>query len=289
MSSLDKSHLHLLCNKSPWNNNSNAIWLGSTLNLLRNLEKFHFPGKLAIDKRKQVIALIMRDLLASKQLKRPKLFLAEEMAPIEKEFLVEHFLSHTGFHQAYMGEAFVLDESGEFLAVLNLKDHLLLEWIDSREDLENSWNRLVTIEKELTQSINFAFSSKFGFLTSDPAHCGTGFIVTIFLHLPALLSMNLLEDIIKKNKDEGTKQTGLQGDPNDVIGDIVAFHNSHTLGVTEESVLSSLRLLATKLVVEEKSMRQSFKRKSGTEVAEVKDKNQSSLCNFITFLSNRSD
>lgn len=272
MSRPDKNNHSLLCNESPWNNNANSIWLGSTLTLLRNLEKFNFPGKLTTDKRKQIIALLTREILANSQLQQPKLLRAEDMPPIEKEFLVEHFLSNQGFHQTYMGEAFVLDETGEFLAVLNLKDHILLEWIDIKEDLENCWDRLVKVELGLTSSVNFAFSPKFGFLTSDSTQCGTGLIVTIFLHLPALLLTNRLEEILEKNKEDGVEQTGLQGDPNEVIGDIVAFHNSYTLGVSEENILSSLRTLATKLVVEEKSLRQHLIRSSETEVAEVKDK-----------------
>lgn len=272
MSHPDKNNHPLLCNSSPWDNNANTIWLGSTLTLMRNLEKFNFPGKLTTDKRKQIIDLLTRDLLASHQLKSPKLFRAEDMPPVEKEFLVEHFLSSQGFHQAYMGEAFVLDETGEFLAVLNLRDHILLEWVDSREDLENSWGRLVKVESELSNSINFAFSPKFGFLTSDSTQCGTGFTLTIFLHLPALIHTNHLDEIIKKYKDDGVEQTGLQGDPNEVIGDIVAFHNRYTLGVTEEGILASLRTLATKLIVEEKSVRQHLQRGSENEVAEVKDK-----------------
>jgi protein arginine kinase len=262
----------LLCNENPWNNNSNVIWLGSTLSLSRNIDKFAFPGKLTIAKLKQVISLLTRDLLQSDQLRKPKLLPAEEMSPIEKEFLVEHFISVLGFHQAQNGEAFILDQSGEFLGVINLRDHLMLQWIDTREDLEKTWERLVKLESTVSQSTNFAFSPKFGFLTSDPTRCGTGFIVNVFLHLPALIHANHLSEILEKNKDEGVEQTGLQGDPNEVIGDIVVFHNSYTLGLSEENILASLRTLATKLVAEERSLRKKLKTESESELAELKDK-----------------
>lgn len=268
----DKSNIPLICNENPWNNNSNAIWLGSTVTLHRNLEKFKFPAKLTTERRKQIISLAARDLLASDQLKEPKIILAENMPPIEKEFLVEHFLSDQGFYQANTGEAFVLDMSGEFLAVLNLKDHILLQWIDPREDLENTLEKLVKIESALSKSVNFAFSPKFGFLTSDPTRCGTALVVNVFLHLPALIYSNRLDEILEKNKDDGMERTGLQGDPNEVIGDIVAFHNCYTLGLTEEKILTSLRTLATKLTAEEKSMRNTLKQESEAELAEVKDK-----------------
>lgn len=262
----------LPCKESPWNNNPNPIWLGSTLTLLRNLERFHFPAKLATDKRKQIVSVLSKELLGLDQLKHPQLFRAEDLPPIEKEFLVEHFLSRQSFHHAYAGEAFVLDETGEFLAVLNLKDHLLLEWMDIREELEGAWDRLLKMELELNKAVNFAFSPKFGFLTSDPNGCGLGFTVTIFLHLPGLLHTNRLNEIIKDTKDGEIEQTGLQGDPHEIIGDIVAFHNRYTLGVTEENILSSLRTLAIKLVVEEKSVRKNFKNGSENEVAEIKNK-----------------
>lgn len=267
----NKSNYSLSWKKDPWSND-NPIWLGSTVTLIRNLEKFNFPGKLAADKRKQIISLLSRTLLASEQLKDPKLVRAEEMPPIEKEFLVEHFLSNQGFHQTYTGEAFVIDETGEFLTILNLKDHIFLRWIDVSENLESTWDHLVKIELELAKSVNFAFSPKFGFLTSDPTECGTGLIATVFLHLPALLYKDHLGEALKKNKEMNIEQTGLQGDPNEIIGDIVAFHNGYTLGVTEENILSSLRTLANKLVMEEKNLRQQLKQENESEQAEIKDK-----------------
>lgn len=272
MSSPDKNNHPLLCNESPWNENANTIWLGSTIALSRNVEKFKFPAKLPVDKRKQIIALLQRQLIACPQLKNPKLIPAEEMAPMEKEFLVEHFLSSQSFQQTHAGEAFVLDETGEFLAVLNLNDHLLLEWVDPREELELTWDRLVKIESELNKTTNFAFSPKFGFLTADSTQSGTGMLVQVYLHLPILRLTERFNDILVKNKDEGIDQTGLQGDPNEIIGDIVAFHNKHTLGITEENILTSLRTLAMKLMLEEKSARQHLKEESETNLAEIKDK-----------------
>lgn len=259
----------LLCNKSPWTQNPNSIWIGSILTLVRNLEKFNFPGRLTDDKRKQIISLLARDFMTTNVLEGAKVIKAEDMAPNQKEFLVEHFLSTQSFNQAHVGEAFVLDQSGEFLAIINLRDHLTLKWIDRSEELEKTWNRLVDLESHLNKSLSFAFQPRFGFLTSDPGQCGTGLTLQIFLHLPALNYHNELDEVIKKYKDDGIEQAGLQGDPYDIIGDIVAFHNSYTLGVTEENILSSLRTFATKMLVEEKSARSRLKTE---DQSEMKDK-----------------
>ena len=253
-------HLPLLGIDNPWKDNSNVIWLGSTITLNRNLEKFNFPGKLENDKKKQIISLVGKDLLAHPSLKNPKLIKAEDMLPIEKEFLGEHFLSPQSFHQAHAGEAFILDETGQFLGLFNLTDHLSLQWIDCKGELEATWDRLVQIEMQLNKKINFAYSPQFGFLTSDPTQSGTALIVYIYLHLPSLIYSGTLNQIISGYKDDGIEQTGLQGDPNEIIGDIVVFHNAYTLGVTEENIISSLHTFATKLQGEEKKLRLQMKK-----------------------------
>lgn len=272
MSQQGNKNTPLLCNDNPWNSNSNDIWFGSTLTLNRNLEKFNFPEKLSLEKGKQIVPLLSQIILSNDQLKKPQLIQSENMASLEKEFLVEHFLSDQGFQQAHGGEAFILDLTGEFLAVINFKDHLQLHWIDPREDLENVLEKLIKIELEINKSLNFAFSPKFGFLTSDSSRCGTALSVNIFLHLPVLIYLNRLNDIFVKNKDDGIGWTGLQGDPHEIIGDIVAIHNSYTLGVTEENIITSLRTLATKLVAEEKSLRQQLKNENEVNLSLLKDK-----------------
>lgn len=254
---------------TPWIKNPNSIWLGTTLTILRNVEKFPFPGKLTEEKRKQILALLGKDLLKSELLIQPIMIKSEEMPPSEKEFLMEHFLTPQSFIQAHGGEAFVIDETGEFLATLNVRDHLTMTMVDHREELEITLDKLIKLESNLSKSIKLAFSSRFGFLTADPMQCGTGLLVYVFLHLPALIFKNKLDEKILKVKDEGLVHTGFQGAPQDIIGDIVVFHNGYTLGVTEENIVTSLRTLATKLLVEENSTRLNF---SPEDLVIMKDK-----------------
>lgn len=258
--------------ESPWQNNANNIWLCSTLSLSRNIEKFDFPDKLSLEKRQQIMALLSRELLKNGNLKNPRFFQAENLLPIQKEYLVEHFLSDQGFHHMHEGEGFLIDESGKFLSVMNLKNHLYLHVLDLSEEIESAWSQLAKIEMELDQTLDFAFSPKFGFLTSNPAQCGTALIVHIFLHIPALLYTNRFHEIMENIADEGVEYSGIQGNPDELIGDVVSFRNTHTLGVKEEGILSSMRTLATKLLVEEKGIRSHLNQESESELSNIKDK-----------------
>lgn len=260
---------NILRKTSPWENNTNSVWLASTVSLCRNIEKFKFPGKLDTERRKQIINLLSKELLSIDTLKNPFLLRAEEISPLEKEFLVEHFLCNLSFNQAHVGEAFVLDQEGQFIAALNLGNHLHLQYIDCQGELESIWNKLLKIEMKIGQSMAYSFSHKFGFLTSDFSNCGTGLIVSIFLQLSALVHNEKLGDIIEKQADDSIMVTGIQGNPTEVIGDVVVIQNNYTLGVSEENIISGLRSLTTKLLVEENAARNQIRH---AESAEIKDK-----------------
>lgn len=250
----------------PWANNNNNIWLASTISIQRNIEKCAFPSKLDKDRRSQIISLVSKSLLQSKDLKNPVLVKSEDLTPTEKEYLFEHFLSNQSFQQVHSGEAFILDDSGKFLTTLNVSNHIQLELIDCQGELESVWNQMVKIEIDLGQSINYAFSPKFGFLTSDPTICGTGFVLTAFLQPSALIHTGKIHEIIAKNKTESIIIRGLLGDPNVIIGDIWAVQNNFTIGLTEENIISSVRLFTTKLLVEENSVRSHLRKEGNTEV-----------------------
>ena len=264
----------ILFPKKPWINNANPIWLASTVSLQRNIEKFKFPGKLSSDRKKQIIALVSKELLStdlvtSAQLINPSLIKAEETGLLEKEFLVEHFLSNYNFNQTHVGEGFVLDESGAFLATLNMRDHIHMQLINCDGELENTWNRLVKIETQLGNHLNYSFMPKFGFLTADPTQCGTALLATTYLQLPGLVHTNKLQKLLDASDDESLMISGIQGNPNEIIGDVLMIQNNYTLGLTEENILSTLRSFTSKIIAEEVSARHQIKR---DESPDLKDK-----------------
>lgn len=239
----------------PWQNNDNNIWLATTINLHRNIEKFNFPGKLSTDRRKQVISLLSKEILNLDMLQNPTLVRAEDIGPFEKEFLVEHFLSNENFIQAHSGEAFIVDDSGQFLVSFNLRDHLHMQLIDCKGEVENAWNKLLKMETTIGQNISFAYNSKYGFLTADLGNCGTALIVSIYMQLPALVHTEKLDEILEKYGDESIAFYGIQGDPTEIIGDVLVIQNNYSLGITEETIISNLRSFTTKMLVEENSAR----------------------------------
>lgn len=240
---------------SLWKPESHTVWLASTLNLTRNFTKYLFPNKLDKPRQHQVVSLVHESLKGCQELKSPALFRSEEIGPLEKEFLTEHFLHLGDFHQAHGGEGFILDERGMFLGAINLHNHLQLELIDTEQEIEKSWNKLIKIENCVGKSLDFAYNSRFGFLTNYPSHSGTGLVITLFLHIPAIIHLGELPELLEREKEEEIEIFGLQGTSTEMIGDILVARNRCTLGLTEEYILTSLRMWATRAVVAEVSLR----------------------------------
>lgn len=241
--------------KSPWETHTHNVWLASTLSVARNLTKFKFPSKLDKVREHQVISLIFENLSKCPELTNPELFKSEEIGPLQKEFLLEHFLILNGFHQAHAGEGFVVDDSGNFLAVLNLEDHLQLNILDTQQEIEKTWNRLLKIEAFLGKTLNFSFHSRFGYLTANPNHSGTALSITLYLHIPAVIHMGELSELLEREKDEEVEAIGLQGRTNEMIGDILVARNLCSIGLTEEYILTTMRMWATRAVISEISLR----------------------------------
>lgn len=252
--------------ENPWKNNENPIWIASTLQLYRNVSKYLFPGKLESGKQAQLLTLLQKVVLETPLLNKPQAYSAKGMTPVEKQFLFEHFLSTEGFQEAHGNEGFIVDLSGQFLLTINLKDHLHIQVTDCKGELENAWNHLVKIETEIGKSIDYAFSSRFGFLTAHTYHCGTGFVARTLVHVPALVHTDTLKAVLDKELEEDVASSGMQGDQAEFIGDIVSLYNNVTLGVSEEDILKAVRASSTKLMVAEKSARSQLKAQNASTI-----------------------
>ncbi|MDR3624505.1 MAG: hypothetical protein P4L16_05145 [Chlamydiales bacterium] len=266
---MEQSKLIPILQTPPWKNNPNSIWIATNLKIYRNVNKYLFPGKLDRERQRQLSNILQSAVISLKALNNPSHIFAKELSAAEKHFLFEHFLGVESFHEAHGEEAFVIDNSGGFLALINVKDHLQLQVTDYKTEIENAWDFLVKIETEIGKSIDYSFSSRFGFLTSSPKHCGTAFIGTAYLHVPLLVHTNHLSTFLENELNEMIEAASLQGDLTELIGDLLTLHNKVTIGISEEEIVKMLRITATKLMMAEKSARTTLK---GHEESLIKNK-----------------
>lgn len=251
---------------NPWAKNDRTIWMTNVLSLSRNLSSYHFPHKMDPETRSEVVKIISKALLAVPSFSEAKVILSEDASANDKEFLFEHFFSRESFQQAHQGEAFVLEKSGTLLSLINVNNHLELILSQPSEEVEEPLNRLVNLEATIGKTLDYAFSPTFGFMTSNPMHCGTGFLARILLQVPALVHSDRLQVALGRHQRDGVQVAGLTGNTQEFVGDLVIVSNSFALGLPEERLLKRVRTLATHLMVEEKSCRSTIKQENSEEM-----------------------
>lgn len=253
----------------PWEQETNPIWPASAFILHRNINKYLFPPKMNEAQLQQTASILENSLLKSDVLDHPVFLSADAIDAIDKEFLFEHFLCLDGFQNTLSGQGFIVDNSSRFLGMLNIQDHLQIQLIDCKGAWEKTWNTISQIENAIGKTIEFAFSPKFGYLTSDPYLSGTGLVVLAYLHLPALIHTGQLQDLLLKQKEEEVAATGMQGTIDEIVGDILVLRNSYTLGISEENILHSLHTMAMKLMAAEKTLRAHLPKENSSELKDM--------------------
>lgn len=253
----------------PLEGDPNRIWVSSSLTLQRNLARYKFPSKLSPVETKTVLNMNKAFLEKSPEIKGAVFFPAEQLGSFEKEFLFEHFLCADSFQNAMSDQGFLIDDSGKFLALLNLKNHLQLHLVDFSPDLSKAWGVLSKIETTFGKELAFAFSPKFGYLTSDKEGCGTALRIALYLHLPTLIHSNQLVEALLKQKDENLVALGLEGSLDELVGDIIVLKNQYTLGLSEETILHALQTTALKLISSEKAMRKHLKEEGNPAIKDL--------------------
>lgn len=248
-----------------WEEDKNPIWLGSSLLLQRNFARYKFPPKLSESEMTHVSALLSEAL--QKNVKGTTYFPADKLSPLDKEFIFEHFLCLESFQNADKGQGFLINAL--FLAQLNLKNHLQLQLIDTSPDLLTAWSQLVKLEAEIGKTLDYAFSPKFGYLTSDPTLCGTALQAFLFLHIPALHHTGQIHEVLGKQTEDDIMTMGLEGALDDLVGDFLILKNRYTLGVTEESLLHALQNTAMKLSSAEKALRTHLKESGNSAMKDL--------------------
>jgi protein arginine kinase len=241
--------------KNPWLESSHPIWIASRISLVRNLKPYKFPHKEERGRSEHILELLTTAFKESSVLDHPEVIRAEDLDFSAKEFLLEHFLAPEDFYKIHENEAFVFDNGGRFFSTINFKNHLNLSYLETRQELEDGWSYLLKVEEELGKKLEFAFNPRFGYITSDPKECGTALHTTLFLHIPAIAQMGELPELLEHSTEEEIHVSTLQGNMNEVIGDLLLVRNQCSIGLSEESIITSMRLWATKAMVSEMNWR----------------------------------
>jgi len=234
------------------------IVISSRVRLARNIAGYPFLSRANLKQRREIESLLRKTIIERKIAQDVSYVNLNQATAIDKLFLVErHLISKE--HAEGEGERGVAFGKSETVSLMiNEEDHLRIQVIRSGFELKNTWDTIDEIDNLLGESLNFAFSSRFGFLTACPTNVGTGMRVSVMLHLPALGMTKHIEKVFNAVGKLGLVVRGLYGEGTKVSGDLYQISNQFALGKSEKEILSIIESVIPRITSYERMARKAL-------------------------------
>ena len=213
------------------------VVISSRIRLARNLAGHKFLTSCSNTEKAEILKKL-RDVLMSLQLGDKVFYISVDRASsLDRHFLVErHLISrHHAFGKGPRGAVIAKRES--FTAMINEEDHLRLQAVMGGLQLSKCTEQINRIDDMIEAHVDYAFSTRYGYLTACPTNVGTGIRVSVMLHLPALKLTGQIEKFFNAARDLNLAVRGLFGEGTEAAGDFYQLSNQSTLGVSEPDIV----------------------------------------------------
>jgi protein arginine kinase len=234
------------------------IVISSRIRLARNITGYPFLSRANLKQRKEVESLLRKTIIERNIARDVSYVNLNQATAVDKLLLVErHLISKE--HAEGEGERGVAFGKSETVSLMiNEEDHLRIQVIRSGFELKNTWDIIDEIDNILGESLSFAFSSRFGFLTACPTNVGTGMRVSVMLHLPALGMTKHIEKVFNAVGKLGLVVRGLYGEGTKISGDLYQISNQFALGKSEKEILSIIESVIPRITSYERMARKAL-------------------------------
>ena len=232
------------------------IVISSRIRLARNIAGFPFLSRASESQRRELLRLLCNTISNTPLGPKVSFFDIDSAEALDRQVLVErHLISrqHAG-GQGCRGVA--VSEEETISLMINEEDHLRIQSLRSGLQLRASWEELDRLDDAIEAQVDYAYDSRWGYLTACPTNVGTGIRVSVMLHLPALKLADQLQKVIRAAKDMHVAVRGLFGEGTEASGDFYQISNQTTLGKSEEEIISEFESVIPSIVRYEKKARQ---------------------------------
>ena len=101
---------------------------------------------------------------------------------------------------------------------------------------------------------------------SCPTNAGTGLRASVLIHLPALVLLEEIQQVLKSVMQVGLNVRGLYGEHSEVMGNLFQISNQTTLGRSERDSIESLERVTRQIIETEERARERMLRDARVQI-----------------------
>jgi protein arginine kinase len=233
-----------------------AVVLMTRIRLARNLANQPFPGWAKEAKKREIRDQCMQAVAALPQMKRGLAIPVENLDELQKQILVERHLISRELCHAKSGAGIVISKDQSCVVMVNEEDHLRIQVLRAGYQFKKVWNTINTLDTDLEEHMDYAFSPKLGYLSACPTNLGTAIRASAMMHLPALVISSQMEKVVRAVNQLGMAVRGLFGEGSDASGSIFQISNQTTLGESEDEIIKHLNGVLNTIIEQELNARE---------------------------------
>jgi protein arginine kinase len=224
------------------------VVLSTRVRLARNLKEVPFTHRAREEQLAMVFSSAVTAVRKTPPLSTSTALQMRELTPLDRQFLVErHLISNDLVDNAKLRGLLVMPD--ESVAVMvNEEDHLRLQALASGFQLRSAWEAVNSIDDELAQDLDYAFSEELGYLTACPTNAGTGMRASVLIHLPSLVLTKQIGRVLQGITQVGLAVRGFYGEGSQIMGNFFQISNQTTLGQSERETVDSLERVTRQII-----------------------------------------
>ena len=248
----------LIKNPADWMKGSGPhsdIVMTSRVRLARNLRGFPFPGFSQEHQRVELLDYARPVVEALPEMREGYSVDYVELSKIRKQVLVERHLVSREHAARATGCAVVIDRRQSVSIMINEEDHFRLQGIRPGLNLRGAYELVDRVDSEIEAALPYAFDSRLGYLTACPTNLGTGMRASVMLHLPGLVLLDQINQVIKAVNKIGLAVRGLYGEGTEALGNLFQISNQHTLGEAEPEIITQIEKVIEGVIRSEQTAR----------------------------------
>ncbi len=239
------------------------IVVTSRIRLARNLKNYKFPVKITSEEAEKVVQEV--DNAIKRINLNYELTYMKDLNSTEKSALVENHLISPALAEKERA-AFLLSQDKKVSIMLNEEDHIRIQTLSPGLSLKECWDLSNKIDDVIEESVDYAFDTELGYVTSCPTNMGTGMRASVMVHLPALSITNQIEKLLYGVSQLGVAVRGVYGEGTKSIGHLYQISNQGTLGAGEETLIEKITQIVNQIIEKEVRLREHLKKNNYDEI-----------------------
>ncbi len=209
------------------------VVISSRVRLARNLAGTPFLSRCPREQQAELEQKMRQEILSAELAKGIFYVDVAAAGDLDRELLVERHLVSRQHAEASHPRGVAVSGDETISIMVNEEDHLRMQVLRSGLQLPEAVADANRIDDAMERCFDFAFHSRYGYLTACPTNVGTGLRLSVMLHLPGLKLAGEMDKAFRAAGDMRLAIRGLYGEGTEASGDFFQISNQTTLGRSE--------------------------------------------------------